>query len=439
MLVDRPTGAQEVPWRGPGVCEVGDVDSDGAPDALVAHRGAGPHPAAWILSGTNGTCLRVLEVSRAGMDLGHTLAAAGDVDLDGVPDAVVVGRHGELDTACVYSGANGAIVFEVERAACSGIDVMSIAAGQDWNADGRPDVALTLATRGVEIVSGTDGVVIARTLERQLHFAQRAPGLAFLPAPPGGDAPELLIATQDGIWVCSGPTGAPRLTILGASSVGHRALGLGDVDGDGWSDFASSFVDWGANVYSGRDGCLLRHFNLSGAFYSGRANSIARIDVDGDARSELLLSANEVESAPFGCWFFDSGGFSIASATEPGSRAALPYLDTDGYGVDACAPGDIDHDGVPELVLALHPGQGSWNRVKVDCDSDPRADSPTQDGCGCLLLPSGRSADDVYPEIVRSLRLGNLQQPLWEVRLDDLPLARPTAPTADSPSERITR
>jgi len=113
---------------GRAVAGIGDVNGDGAPDLLVGAPSADvggefDQGRAFVFSGSDASLLRALDlpIPETGAELGSSVAGAGDVNGDGVPDilAGAPGRDvagGELNQgqAFVFSGADASVLLTLD-------------------------------------------------------------------------------------------------------------------------------------------------------------------------------------------------------------------------------------------------------------------------------------------------------------------------------------
>lgn len=257
------------------------------------------------------------------------VASAGDVNGDGYSDFIVgapgfdYGSTHVAGYAVVVSGATGEPLFRVDAGALGdnfGTDVGPVG---DWNGDGRDDffVGASGASPGgrtragsVYIYSGKDGTLLTR-----------------LDGPEDGDA-------------------------LGAS-----AAGLGDVDGDGHPDIAAGAT--GASpvgrtnagaviVFSGATGLVL--YRVEGAAandvlgYSVRAVG----DVDGDGKTDFVAGAPGVTPNPTGTVLVCSGGSGAVLYTKSSPTPS------DLLGVSVAGAGDLDGDGRPDFMAGAPRANG---------------------------------------------------------------------------------
>ena len=355
--------------------KIGDVDGDGTPDFVTSaptkSLGGANAGRVYVYSSKSGKLLWSVD-GQAGDQLGIGIEAAGDVNHDGIPD--VVASAPGAGKAYVYSGKDGKLLITMtaeDRADSFGRHVAGVG---DVNRDGYADVMVGAPDnnnhRGAAYVySGRDGTLL-------LKLTGERDGDRFGAAVSG----------------FSGKTGA--LLVVGAprSGAGHRgrtyvyrsldsrvaftfdadesgqALGAmflsvpGDVDGDGFPDvYASDFSDNGkapgaGKIYlqSGKDGHRL--FTLTGQTAGegfGTSASVAG-DVDGDGIPDLIV----------GAWQYsvhaNSGGRAYLHSGKDG-RLLKTYtcrIPGDTFGFDAVGMGDVDADGTVDLLIT-----SAWSGV----------------------------------------------------------------------------
>ena len=239
----------------------------------------------------------------------------------------------------------------------------SIAVGSDVTGDGIPDVLV-----GAAGASSGSGAVIARS-GADGSFGWKLAGnsgealglaLAFVgdvdhdgfadfattnEKPPGG------AAKGWGVTVYSGATRAPFYTILGAAGemLGGAIESMGDLDGDGVADFAVAkrFGGGVVRVLSGSSGALLYTIPKP-SFGSAFGESIASgHDVDGDGFWDLVI----------GDLWANPGGVSGGAAFVYSGHSGAFLFEFDGsavhddFGDSVALLSDVDMDGVADVLV----------------------------------------------------------------------------------------
>lgn len=313
-----------------GVAIVGDVDGDGRADvAGGAHHSdenGSQSGSVRVFSGRTGATLFHFTGDEPFDDLGHVLSAAGDVDADGVPD-VIAGLHDspEHGQARVYSGADGAVLLQLDGSTNGDFFGHAVALAGDLDGDGHGDVLV-------------------------------------------GAALDDSTATNAGrALLVSGASGAVLHEWLGAAA--HDQFGLdlesaGDFDGDGVADMAiaapgddSAGVNSGSvRVVPGGGGPPLA--SLQGLPQGSRKDvACARgADLDGDGRTELAVGFGYDDSAGV-----DAGIVRVWRGAEPtwttvgaglAGAAGVPWLAGQGL-LAAGTPGQLQLTGAAPSASAL--------------------------------------------------------------------------------------
>ena len=407
---------------GAGAAEnAGDVSGDGVPDALVAVPGS-PSTVfvvygrrdAWrarltLASLRPGEGYRIV---RPGPDVSPFPAVdAGDVNGDGVPDALVgyATADGSVGEAYVVFGRRGVVPETIDltrltpsdgyriagpQGAFAGI---AVAAAGDVNGDGVPDALV--GAPGPESAAGSVYVVYGRR-----------------PAPPQPVRLDSLTPSE-GYRV----SGAP------GDGVGQSLAPAGDVNGDGVPDgllgapSASHSFDDSGSVYVvyGQRSATPATIELAtteawGYRIDGASEFVlAGVDVDdagdvsGDGRPDALVGAPGQTGAPLGSAYVVFG-----RPTPPGGpialRALLPaegyrIADTEagsGAGYSIAGLGDLTGDGVPDAIVGAigarwHDGSGAayvvyGRRAETDPEVD-LADLGPADGYAVGGIPGANT------------------------------------------------
>jgi len=187
---------------------LGDVNGDGKADFIVGDErgggggGLGPNGAAYVYSGATGALLYQITGDNSGDRLGNSVAGVGDVNGDSVPDFIVgaYGSNSSAGSARVCSGLNGSLIHQVNGAVAG--DAMGFAVGGagDVDGDGKGDFLV--------------GAIWAR---------------------PGG------INSAGTAYLYSGANSSLLFRVDGTANsdlMGWLLAGVGDVSGDGLADFA---------------------------------------------------------------------------------------------------------------------------------------------------------------------------------------------------------
>ena len=368
-----------------GSCAGGaDVDGDGVPDFVAGSPGddtAGAQAgAAFVRSGRTGALLLSILGDSPGERLGSSTALVGDLDGDGRSE-ILVGAHRadaagvDSGLARVLSGGDGSTLWNLPGAAPGDAFGLSVADAGDVDGDGVPDLAIgaPLHAAGgagagaVDLVSGADGSTL-------LHVDGDVPGglLGYAVAGAGdvdGDGrADVIVGAPYAAGV--GPHAGRALVLAGDGSVlldlhgdaaedafGYSVSGAGDVNGDGRADLLIGVRYCGtgapgagmARLHSGADGAVLHAFVGEGA---GDELGIAVAgvgDVDGDGVPDLAA----------GAWADDDNGADAGSVSVwSGASFARLWIArgdvaTDELGWSVAAAGDVNGDGLADVLGGL--------------------------------------------------------------------------------------
>jgi hypothetical protein len=358
---------------------IGDVDGDGVNDVVTSAPSWGPDGSAagrvYAYSSGSGKLLWTAE-GNPGDQLGQGVEAAGDVNADGIPDVVAGAPYAAR--AYVYSGIDGTVLLTL-KAPDDGPLGPKVADLGDVDGDGHDDVLVGAPrddTSGEDagrayIYSGRDGAVLLTLSGEKAgdNFGSAAGGVTH-------DGELLLVvgapnAGPDGrgrAYVYKGLTTRPSFVIEsdpeGSQLGGMFVSVVGDVDGDGTPDVYAS--DWPGNgrdglpgagrvyVHSGADGHRL--YTLTGEHQGdGFGIGVADAgDVDRDGHDDLIIGAWQFAGAA------PSGGKVYLYSGRDGSlrRVITGKVMAETFGFDATGMGDVDGDGVPDLLLT-----SAWSAV----------------------------------------------------------------------------
>jgi hypothetical protein len=366
-------------------------------------------PARAQLVGGQWDLLQRLDGGSAGDNFGFSVAAAGDVDGDGVGDLLI----GAIDTnpgglqyagsAFVYSGATGGLLHRFDGAAAYDGFGFSVAGPGDLDGDGFADLLIgangaapggRLLAGSVYAYSGADGSLLHR-FDGPVAGDRLGGSVAGTGDLDGDALPDLILGANGAdpggriaagsAFVVSGATGLLLHRFDGPAAgdaLGNAVADAGDVDGDGVSDLVvgawksdAGGATWSgsAYVYSGAHWGQLHAFHGSGS-YDALGYSVAGAgDLDGDGLADLVL----------GAMWADPGGLVNAGSVyvHSGADGSLLYrfdgaAAGDNLGISLAGVSDVDGDRVPDLLLGA-----SW------------ADPGGLPLCGSAELRSGASGE----------------------------------------------
>ena len=242
----------------------------------------------------------------AQMDMfGLSVVNLGDLNHDEVEDYAVGAPGWTLATgrALVFSGSTGSQLFAFPGHGAGSLTGFAIANAGDVNADGTDDLIIGAPTK-------FNGQVFL--------------GAAYVRS--GADG--TLIHSLEGV--------------VNEGCFGWSVAGAGDVNGDGYDDFAvaTPFMGTGGvEIFSGLDGSMIRQVTY-GTSYGEFGRSIANIgDVNGDGFDELAIGAPYISKA----FIYDSRHdqitrtFSLATGSE--------------FGYAVANTGDVNDDGVNDVMI----------------------------------------------------------------------------------------
>jgi hypothetical protein len=417
--------------HGHTVAGIGDVNGDEASDfAVAAVNGTSPSGApgsgiVTIFSGGNGDVIRTLGGANAGEQFGYSLAGAGDVNNDGVPDVIVgtpftsVGGLANRGSARVFSGADGALLYEFLGDKADWSLGSKVAGAGDVDKDGFDDVIVGAPLSnigGVEgsgagfVFSGRTGKVLYERASAQLYdaFGSVVAGVGDVNADGysdflvGGSMTDANGVDSGLVMVYSGQDGRALHTFTGANAYarfGSSAAGAGDVNGDGYADIIVGSEDSSshgpnrsgtATVFSGLNGAALHNFagEVADDYFAYAVAGAG--DVNGDGLSDVVVSSR---------WAADSAGYVKIFSGKGGALLhtfrGVPYanpLSGEQFGFSLAGAGDVNADGYDDVIIGAlryrtDPSNSSSmvGRVVVigdGCPNDSKKGAAGQCGCG---------------------------------------------------------
>ncbi|QDV08520.1 FG-GAP repeat protein [Planctomycetes bacterium Poly30] len=364
------TGAAAGDSLGFSAAGAGDVDGDGTPDIIAGARfndTAGPnYGQAIVVSGATGLVIHAFDGLTPNGRFGEAVNAAGDVNADGFADVIVGAR---LDSfggpasgrARVFSGFDGALLFDIAGDGASDFFGRSVGAAGDVNADGHDDFLVGApgdddggsSSGRVTVFSGLDGSVLyaldgdfpGDLLGGKVSGLGDLDGDGFDDFIAGMISSDFAGADRGAARIYSGFDGSAMFTVAGTeagSEFGSAVGDAGDVNGDGWLDFiVGSRLDpimglpaGSATVFSGFDASIIQRYESTESGDQFGDTAVGMGDANGDGFDDLFIGA-------FG---FDGAAFD-------GGRV-LAYSGFDTLGETICGPAVLNSTGAPARILA---------------------------------------------------------------------------------------
>ena len=306
---------------------IGDINNDNKTDFIVSRQvGYAPEGhtagAVEILSGADGSTLYEYFGAEGSVLFGWHASAAGDLNADSYPDFLISERT-EINgystgSVYAYSGQTGALLYQFDGEHSSEDFGAHTAAAGDVNKDGFDDIIVGAINHRVEgspvgalkVYSGKDGSLLYKKT-----------GSQFL------------------------------------SYYGNVVAGMGDINNDGYDDFAASASTHKIDnikvglieVFSGKTGDLLHRFQGNETHLRLGEKFANAGDLNNDGYPDILASTYISDPSQDGPVVIFSGfdGSQLTVKTE----ATLPVDKVD-FGKALSTAGDVNNDGYDDYLIS---------------------------------------------------------------------------------------
>jgi len=373
---------------GHAVAGIGDFNKDGHDDFIVGEPKKGPsgHEAgmAHVISGKDGSILHSWLGLSAEDQLGASVASAGDVNADGYPDVIIGapfhdGAGVDAGMVMVCAGPSGDVLHTILGQSAGERFGTSVAGIGDMDGDGKDDVLI---------------------------------GAPYADKGFGVDTGEMRMYRGDGTMLGGGHWPGSSHDLFGMC-VGSA----GDVNGDGFIDTfgGAPFADLNGEssgrlfVYSGKSSGLIDTIVAGdSAFeYLGWSASAAG-DLDQDGFDDLLIGA------PRHGGVSDPGRVLAFSMAKGQSLFTLEgTANGDAFGNAVASAGDVDQDGIPDLVIGAPDHGEGMVLVASGKDGAPIYSvigNASGDCLGTSVSGAGDVDDDGFADIVAGAPEGGVAQ-----------------------------
>lgn len=325
----------------------------------------------------------------AGDYFGASVASAGDIDGDGQGDWIV-GADGNggtptLGNARVFSGRDGRQLYRVQGPQASSFFGHAVAGVGDLDGDGRDDFAVGAPHDGygvVSIFSGRTGSRVAAIASpSRLDGADFGTAMATLGDIDGDTVTDFVVCGSPGAYLISGATRQSIRSFAAGSNVFCTIAAVGDVSGDGKPEFLVTGTWTGTTaqvlLYSPLSATPLRTWQRSLTEWPNFGASLGGGgDLDGDGVPDLLIG-DTLRPSSLGVV-----GVVVAFSGADGHELfQLPTLAGNTDGAQSCTiVDDLNGDGRPDIVVgtrAIQFHSGRDGRLLSSLDTRVESGAPS--------------------------------------------------------------
>jgi hypothetical protein len=374
---------------GSAVAAAGDVDGDGFADVIIgaysnAAGGLSFAGSAYVHSGADGSLLHQFDGAAEFEYFGVAVAGAGDVNADGFDDLLIgapgvdVGIELAAGRAFVYSGLDGALLYQYDGVKYHDRLGTAVSAAGDVNLDGFDDFLISaplanpndLESAGsVFLYSGLNGSLIQQ-FDGTAVNEELGTALALCGDVNADGQNDFIIATSEAEAAGLQLAGRARVHSGTDFSVLHQfegtaeaqrlawsIAGAGDVNADGYDDviLGAPYATPGnplragmVRVYSGFDGAMLYQLDGRNRDDNYGMSVAGGPDFNQDGYSDLIIGASRVN----GNSGADTGQVSILSGTDESVLRVYEGTYNSNLGYSVATLGDIDGNGADDFAMA---------------------------------------------------------------------------------------
>ncbi|MFT7517741.1 MAG: energy-converting hydrogenase Eha subunit B [Myxococcota bacterium] len=338
----------------------GDVNADGFADIIVGSRQAAAGGltyagAAYVYSGVNGALLFQIDGNGQQYFMGDSVAGAGDVNDDGFDDFIVgePGNDVNRGAAYVYSGENASLLYQLSGVAAQDRVGVNVFSAGDVNSDGYDDFIIGQDSGELKIYSGFNG------LSAYSLFGDKYSGVSS----------------------------------------------IDDINGDGHSDILvgeRSYASTGRVIaYSGIDGTLL--YSVPGVLVDSRfGESVDSLggDIDGDGIHDWIVGAPQTSA---GGGNATGLAYLFSGATGNFIESFSGEADGDRFGGSVSGVGDVDGMGVLDFAVGAEGAEKGYifsGETSLRLYDFPDATNPNFYGFGQAIAGGGDVNGDGSPDVL---------------------------------------